>query len=256
MSYKIAILGLGNVGLHLTKALTQKGIEVYTWNRSETSKKYFNFIKKSQRINCLTELPSDINLCIICTNDDNISEIASRLKNFKGIIAHTSGSLSIEILKEFSSNIAVIYPLQTFSKDKKLDYTQIPIFIETLSNEDFLQIKSSIYPCFTNIKFLNSELRQKLHLSAVFANNFVNACVLVAKEISKSNDLDFNDLKPLIKETFHKLEKLEPENSQTGPAVRKNNRIINQHIKLLDNNKLLQNIYRDLSFYITKTINK
>jgi len=256
MTQKIAILGIGNVGLHLTKAFTEKNFEVYIWNRSQIEAEFLETIPKAKLLNSISEIPADTKICLITSSENSIAEIAEKLKNFKGIIAHSSGSTNIDVLKDFTNKAAVIYPLQTFRKGKNLNYSEIPIFIETYDNTIFEEITLFIKEVFPSSKQLDSTSRKHLHLAAVFANNFVNACVMAAKEISDKYEVDFNDLKPLIRETLSKLENYEPEDSQTGPAVRNNQNILNLQLSLLENNKELQEIYKNISFYITKKLNK
>lgn len=256
MTEKIAVLGIGNVGLHLTKAFSENNFEVYFWNRTKIETEILNTIPNAIQLNSISEIPEDTKLCIISSSENAISIIAENLTNFKGIIAHSSGSVSINILDQFTTKAAVVYPLQTFSKGKNLNYSEIPVFIEANNLEILNEIENIVKSVFPKTEHLNSDKRKQLHLAAVFANNFVNACVMAAKEISDESEIDFSLLKPLIKETLNKLEAYEPEKSQTGPAVRKNQKILDFQINLLENKKELQEIYKSISFYITKKLNK
>lgn len=256
MADKIAIIGMGNVGFHFTKAFSEENFEVYFWSRSKIDKELLNLVSSAIQLNEIKDIPQDIKLCIICTSEDAISAIAQELKGFKGIVVHSSGSVSIAELESLSNRVGVVYPLQTFSKTRKLDYSEIPVFLETKDREVYTELELIIKKVFPNISYLKSEERKFLHLAAVFANNFVNACVMAAKEVSEDNNVDFSLLKPLIKETLSKLESIDPENSQTGPAKRKNQKIIELQIDLLSDKKDLKEIYEKVSTYITNKFNK
>jgi hypothetical protein len=67
---------------------------------------------------------------------------------------------------------------------------------------------------FKNVMFANDEKRKYIHLTAVFACNFVNHLFARAKEISDSQDIPFEYFLPLIDETT--------ENSRTRTEISSN----------------------------------
>ena len=98
-----------------------------------------------------------------------------------------------------------------------------------------------------NVNKINSEQRKTIHLAAVFACNFSNHLYTIASEILENNKLSFDILKPLIEETALKIKNNHPSQMQTGPAIRGDKKIMDQHLKLLSKDKKLQTIYKLMS---------
>jgi predicted short-subunit dehydrogenase-like oxidoreductase (DUF2520 family) len=172
------------------------------------------------------------------------------------LLVHCSGSLPLSTLKNFSKNTGVFYPLQTFSKNRNISFGEIPIFIESnsLQNEELLiQIGKEIS---SSVSVLNSEKRKILHISAVFACNFVNYFYTVASDILKSKDIPFDVLRPLILETAMKVQKMDPEDAQTGPAVRFDENLINDHLNELNEFSDYRQLYKSISKSIFEHYNK
>jgi predicted short-subunit dehydrogenase-like oxidoreductase (DUF2520 family) len=155
--------------------------------------------------------------------------------------------LQLSAIEGFSENTGVFYPLQTFSKTREVDFNEIPVFIESnsLNNQKtLLQIANSISK---SVSVINSEKRRMLHISAVFACNFVNYFYTIAAEILKSNDIPFDVLKPLILETARKVQEIAPEKAQTGPAVRFDENIIDAHLQELNDFDDYRQLYMSVS---------
>src|SRR5690606_21523202 len=146
----------------------------------------------------------------------------------------------------------VFYPLQTFSKNKEVDFQTIPICIEAENDDDFALLKNLGKQISKVVHPINSEERAKIHVAAVFVNNFVNYCYLVGKEILDENELPFDILSPLIAETAHKIEALTPFEAQTGPAKRNDRNTIKKHLNLLNNPNQRQ-LYELMTEMIRKT---
>jgi len=230
---KVVILGAGNVAFHLFKAFFEaeniRVIQVY--NHKQESLNYFsNFTATTTKINQLK--PADFYL--IALKDDIIPEIAKQIKSNNGIVLHTSGGVALNALKN-QSNFGVFYPLQTFSKNKAVDFAEIPLCIEANSAENLKKIKSLAAEISKDVREINSEQRKALHLAAVFVNNFSNHLYQIGAEICKEHQVDFSILKPLIKETAHKIESLTPQEAQTGPAIRNDKKTLEAHLALLSN---------------------
>ena len=230
MKTKINIIGRGNVATHLYKAFTQY-ISVNSINP-----------------HTLENIDCNADFTIISVSDDAIKSVLNHLPQLKGIVAHTSGSTGIDIFKD--SHIlkyGVFYPLQTFSKDKDLNYSKIPFFIEASDKETERELLNLASLVSNNVRIANSKQRKKLHIASVFSCNFVNHLWALSDRYLRQNDLSFSDLIPLIEETLEKTSFISPEEAQTGPAVREDMNIIASHIEDLDDNPTLQNIYKQLS---------
>ena len=245
---KTVIIGSGNVAYHLAKAFTQNNIKVhqiYGRNEIELSK-----ISNEFNIPYSTQNLDESELYIIAVSDSSVENVSELIKNENALVAHTSGSLPKEILKG-NYRKASFYPLQTFSKTKDLDYSKIPFFIEAENQIDEKTLFELASIISDNVENSDYEKRKYIHLTAVFACNFVNHLFARAKEISDSQDLDFNYFLPLINETVEKIKHLEPKSAQTGPAVRGDERVLKLHEELIKNEEQLH-IYKTLNESIKK----
>ena len=245
---KIVIIGSGNVAYHLAKAFTQNNIEVsqiFGRNAIELKK-----ISEEFNISFSTEKLEEADFYLISVSDSSVEQVSDLIKNENALVAHTSGSLPLEILKG-NYRKASFYPLQTFSKTKNLDYSKIPFFIEAENQIDEKSLFELASLISDNVETSDYEKRKYIHLTAVFACNFVNHLFARAKEISDSQDLDFNYFIPLIDETVEKIHHLEPKSAQTGPAVRGDERILKLHEELITNDEHLK-IYNTMNESIQK----
>lgn len=248
---KVVLLGAGNVAFYLANVLTMsKNINfIQRYSRNIKNDKYFDKnIPKTNNINNL----SKADIYIIAINDDAISSFSKQLFFKDGLVVHTSGSMPIEALK-CKAKKGVLYPLQTFSINHKVEYHQIPICIETENKKD-KELLHLFANCISkNVYEINSSKREKLHIAAVFANNFSNYMFKLANDICDKNSIPFDILKPLIKETANKIQKISPIKAQTGPAKRNDNKVIENHLSQLSENQ--KEIYNLVSKSIINTYN-
>ena len=245
---QIVLIGSGNVAFHLAKAFTEAQIpvsQIFGRNTTELQK-----ISEQFSIPFSTETLADADLYIISVSDSSIAEVSALIKNENALVAHTSGSVSREAL---SGNYrkSVFYPLQTFSKSKNLDYSKIPFFIDAENENDEEILKNLASKISKNVMLANDEKRKYIHLTAVFACNFVNHLYARAKEISDSQGIPFDYFLPLIDETTQKIHELEPKLAQTGPAIRNDEKVLKLHESLLTDEEKLK-IYKTLNESIKK----
>lgn len=246
----VVLLGAGNVATHLYKAFqASKDVTVKQWfNRSLKSiETYKNEVEITNDLSKLTEA----DIYILAVNDDAISELSTQLPFENRFVVHTSGSVSpYDIDKK--NRRGVFYPLQTFSKSASIDFTEVPLCLETLVRTDYKLLKKLGVSISNHVKRVNSDQRASLHLAAVFVNNFTNQIYRVAHEITESQGAEFDMLKPLILETAKKVEHMSPYKAQTGPAKRNDKKTIKKHLKALDNEHH-KAIYKLLTESIKKT---
>ena len=245
---QIVLIGSGNVAFHLAKAFTEAQIpisQIFGRNTTELQK-----ISEQFSIPFSTETLTDADLYIISVSDSSIAEVSTLIKNKNALVTHTSGSVSREAL---SGNFrkSVFYPLQTFSKSKNLDYSKIPFFIDAENENDEEILKNLASKISKNVMLANDEKRKYIHLTAVFACNFVNHLYTRAKEISDSQGIPFDYFLPLIDETTQKIHELEPKLAQTGPAIRNDEKVLKLHESLLTDEEKLK-IYKTLNESIKK----
>ncbi len=246
---KIAIVGSGNVAYHFAKVFSEKEIPVEgIFSRNEASSKELSYqfqIKNSGGVDSIQDI---YDLYLVCVSDDAISDICLKLQNVSGIVAHTSGSVPLQ--KSCKRN-AVFYPLQTFSKNRKVDWKEIPILIESENKSDGLLLYELARTISNKAFFLNSEKRKKLHIAAVIANNFTNFLLQHSFEILNKEGIPKEYLYPLLNETITKAIEMNPENVQTGPAKRNDTKVINEHLRILEDTET-RKLYQYFSEAIIK----
>ena len=224
----VVLIGFGNVGQHLFKALKKKKVkvlQVYSPSQKAVKKKGTPFIHEVSEI-------MEADLYIIAIKDDAIPSFTASLPFNNRLVVHTSGTSGIQSIAS-NQRRGVFYPLQTFSKKAKVPWKNIPICIEAEQEKDLKLLQKLGALLSEKVVEISSEERQKLHLAAVWVNNFSNHLFHLAEIYLKENSLDFNLLKPLMKETVKKLDDFSPAEAQTGPAKRHDVKTIETQIGLL-----------------------
>ena len=252
---KLQIIGEGNVAYHLAKgfSLISEIQQINILSRHRRNKDLFLSI--SDKVNCLGLEAFDIEIPVtfIVVSDDAISNIAEYFRNYNYFILHTSGSTGTAIFKDLGfRNFGSFYPLQTFSLKKEVNWKEIPIFVNSNNDSNDQFIKELALQLSDITQVVSDDQRLNIHIGAVIVNNFVNHLFSLSESWLKKNDLDFNIMMPLIRETINKIESISPAKAQTGPAMRDDKKIIQRHIDALSANPNLQNIYSMISKSITK----
>jgi len=241
----ISMIGLGNLGWNLAKKLSEKGLHIARI-MAESNEENQNF---AESIN--TQLCSDYHdftkeeLVFVCVRDHQVSDVLDELRDRTLWSVHTSGSIPIGSAS--AKNIGVFYPFQTFKKSYDAQWHDVPIFIETRDSA----LDKVLYTIGSTLGAkpmpLNSSQRKQIHIAGVVGSNFTNHLLhLIDKEIT-SKDLPLDLIKPLVFETMRKAFDIGPEEAQTGPAVRGDNDVIDDHLNYLESSKDLQEVYRHLS---------
>jgi len=247
---KVVIIGAGNVASHLFDAFyTADNISVIqVYNRGQKKLTYFE--DKTTTTTSISKI-MDADVYIISVSDDSIYSLSQKLQFNNKLVAHTSGSVAMNQISNHNTP-SVFYPLQTFTAGKKVDFKAIPLCIEASSKNDLLLLEILAKSISDNVYHIDSKQRKALHIAAVFVNNFVNHLYQKGEEICAENDVSFDILKPLILETAKKVTELSPLKSQTGPAKRNDNKVIEQHLSDL-NTTTQQEIYTLLTKSIQET---
>jgi predicted short-subunit dehydrogenase-like oxidoreductase (DUF2520 family) len=251
---RITIFGSGNLAWHLGQALFDAHYSIsQVYSRNQANAEELAFQLGADAISSTEDFDDSCDVAIFAVSDNAIAELANKV-NFSGqLVLHTSGSTSVEILKNNAQHYGVLYPLQTFSKFRPIEFRDIPLLIEANTPNNLVNLKGLASALSSKVIVADSYQRRQLHLSAVFANNFVNHMYTLAYELSKKTGLSFDILKPLIKETALKATLTDnPSIAQTGPAVRHNSEIIKKHIEMLCNQPEMQKIYTFVSESISK----
>lgn len=233
---KVAILGRGNVATHFVRALSGSAPDIET-------------------IQCDPhrpgETPADADFVVIAVSDSAIAEVASGLPGaLRGIVVHTSGSVPMEALRgegDKGYRIGVLYPLMTLSRDKEVDYAELPLLTEGEGAEALEAIDGLARRISGRVSHADSEARARLHLGAVFACNFTNLMCRIADELLAERGMDFDMLLPLVEETVRKLRVMSPREAQTGPAARGDTEVMRRQYEALAPHPGYQEAYALLS---------
>ena len=253
----ISFIGAGNVAWHLAPALDNAGFSVReVYSREATHAKAL--VKKLYHGSYQSHLDfseSRSGIFIVAVSDDAIEEVVKEIAIPEdAILVHTSGSQPLELLQyAATANTGVFYPLQTFSKDRKVDLSGVPFFIEANNKHTERTLVSIAKAISKRVTKLDSEQRKALHIAAIFASNFTNHLFRIAKGILAESRLDFVLLAPLIKETVEKGLSLGPEAAQTGPAKRKDLKTLDKHFEFLKGDEEVAEIYRLITQHIIDT---
>ena len=216
---KIALIGRGRVATHLLKALLQAGHEVISVN-SRT----------------LEELPLVADIYILSVKDSALQDVIhNAVKGREGqLFVHTAGSMPLDLFKGCCARYGVLYPMQTFSMDREVNFCEIPLFIEASDAASLEQIHALADSVSQHVYELSTADRRYLHLAAVFACNFANHCYTLAADVLEKKGLPFDVMLPLVDETARKVHELHPKDAQTGPAVRGDQNVMQAQAALLE----------------------
>ena len=229
---KTVLIGRGRLATNLERALLSVGHEVMSIN-SRT----------------LEALPLEADVFIIAVKDAVLPDVirAATKGREDQLFVHTAGSMPLSLFAGYTCRYGVFYPMQTFSKERSVSFTDIPIFLEANDKRSLLVLRLLAESISHSVYVLNSEERKYLHLSAVFACNFANHCYALAAQLLEQHGLPFDVMLPLIDETARKVHDLHPRDAQTGPAVRYDENVINMQRQLLADHPVMQEVYELLS---------
>jgi len=243
---KVAIIGGGNVATHLANAFSKTNevslVQMYARNIEQ-----IQHLKEVTPITNSIELLTEADVYIIAVSDDAIGDVSRKIEQKNGLVVHTSGSVAMQSLQN-TGRKGIFYLLQSFSKDKDVNFDEIPFCLEAENEEDLQLLEALAKSIGKKIYRINSEQRKRLHVAAVFVNNFTNHMYKIGADICNEHQVPFEVLLPLIQETAQKITELSPEAAQTGPAKRNDQKTIQNHLALL--NAEQQEIYK----LITKSI--
>lgn len=247
MINNVAIIGTGNIAWHLSDMIINTGLKV----SCIASRNYLHAEKlaelRESKATDLKSLCQDIDLVVVAVSDDAIVEVVQHIPDGDYIIVHTSGSVSIDVFKDKFRQFGVLYPIQSFSKKKQINFKEVPILVEGNNSQTTILLESFAMKFSERVEIMDSEKRGSLHLSAVIVNNFVNFLAAKSYNFLEDNNVDGSLLQPLLKETIARLGEHHPREMQTGPAMRNDNRVIEKHLKQLESDPNLQSIYRLIS---------
>lgn len=267
---KIVLIGAGNLATHLGKALHAAGHDmVQVFSRTMQSAETLASLLDAEPLTDIAQVRDDADVYIFSVKDSALLQLVAQLcrheadglgedgavnalrKAKKGeherVFLHTAGSMPLSVFKGMAQHYGVLYPMQTFSKQREVDFSIIPCFVE--ANDEFAQkqIEGMAREISGRVYQLSSEDRKYLHLSAVFACNFANHCYAISQELLEEHGIPFDVMLPLINETAAKVHEMKPKDAQTGPAVRYDENVIDKQSKLLENHPHFKKVYDSMS---------
>ncbi|MDY5229491.1 MAG: DUF2520 domain-containing protein [Sodaliphilus sp.] len=243
---RVVIIGSGNLATHLSLALKGAGVEVaQVYDRTLA-----HALTLADRLDCeaictVSDMVVDADAYIIAVKDDAIATVAKQIASVaqNGVVLHTAGSVPMTVLDGAARHYGVFYPMQTFSKTREVNFRSVPCFIEASDSEAMAVIKAMAQQVCDTVQEADSHKRERLHLAAVFANNFTNHCYRLAEQILEAENLNFKLFLPLIAETANKVQTMKPKDAQTGPMVRYDVNVMNKQMNMLTNERM-RAIYR------------
>lgn len=242
----IAVAGSGNLAEALCAALSQTaGINLTLVARNAERGRLIASSCGCRHV-AFDSLPDDIDLCIIAVSDSAIASVAAALDlPADAVVVHTSGATDIGLLPERFARRGVIYPLQTFTAGRRVDFAAIPLFVEGSDAATQASLLGFAGLLSRRVAPADSATRRRIHLAGVFACNFANAMYGIGSRIMADAGFGFDMLRPLIAETAAKaVEAQSPADVQTGPAVRGDRGSMERHMELLADERRLAEIYK------------
>ncbi len=247
---RIVLVGAGNVATHIGLSLKAKGVDIaQVYSRTADSASAL-----AARLGCpstdnLSDLCADADMYIISVKDNALVDVIAGMEHCSAdaLYVHTAGSVPMLVFEHRRPYYGVFYPMQTFSKEKKVDFSQVPCFIEASDDVSLARLKRLAATLSSHVMELSTEKRKYLHLAAVFACNFANHCYAVADALLREQGIPFDVMLPLVDEAAGKVHHLSPVAAQTGPAVRGDTKVMDAQMQLLSDRPEWQELYAMLS---------
>ena len=246
---RIVLVGAGGLATNLGLALHEAGHDVLAvFSRTMEHARILAERIGSQPTDDICALPNEADLFIVSVKDAVLTDVVQQLVQGRKeqFFAHTAGSMPLTLFQGMARHYGVFYPMQSFSKERRINFSEVPVFLEASDVQTLTLLKTLSATLTPHIYELSTDERRYLHLAAVFACNFANHCYALSAEILQQHGLPFSVMLPLIDETARKVHYLSPLEAQTGPAIRYDLNVINKQQQLLDD-PAMKELYERLS---------
>lgn len=246
----IVFVGAGNLATNVALELHAKGYNIMqVYSRTMASARMLADRLGCEALDDIGKVRAEADLYIVSVKDSVIENVIGKLcdGSRRGLFVHTAGSIPMDIFKGRTERYGVFYPMQSFSKQKKVDFSEVSIFIEANDEEDSRRLGEVAESLGKKVYYLSSEARKHLHLAAVFACNFANHCYELSAEVLGRYGIPFDVMLPLVDEAARKVHSVSPKDAQTGPAVRYDKNVIAMQRELLSSTPRIQKIYDDMT---------
>ena len=247
---RIALIGAGNVATHLGKAWQQAGCTVVqVYSRTEQSASELATCLGVPFVTSLDEVCTDADIYVVAVKDAVLQELIPALVKGReaALFVHTAGSMPMAVWQGVAPRHGVLYPMQTFSKAREVDFASVSFFVEANHQADKEALKELAGALSPKVYEATSAQRAYLHMAAVFACNFANHMYTLSARLLEKNGLPFDAMLPLIDETARKVHGLHPHEAQTGPAIRGDENVMGKHLAMLADDPEVKEIYRIIS---------
>lgn len=245
---RVTFVGAGNLATNLAVALHEAGHVVsQVFSRTGESAGALASMVGADALTSMADLDSDSDIYIISVSDKALEDVAAQaVKGREDVLfVHTAGSMPMDVIP--ARRRGVIYPMQSFSRQRLVDFFTIPVFIEASEGDDLVLLGNLARSVSGSVTELSSADRVYLHLAAVFCCNFTNHCYALGEEILKRHGVSFSAMFPLIDEVAKKVHTVSPKDAQTGPASRHDWNVVNKHLSMLADSPGLQAVYQLMS---------
>ena len=246
----IVLIGAGNVATHLGRALKDAGYPILqVYSRTVASASALAVKLSTDYTVVVEDIRRDADLYIVALKDSALRELAATLVKGReqALFVHTAGSMPMDLWEGLTSQYGVLYPMQTFSKQREVDFSTVPFFIEASAPEQLELLRTVATRLSPKVYEVSSGQRKYLHIAAVFACNFANHMYAISSHILEKQGIPFEVMLPLVDETARKVHELPPVQAQTGPAVRYDENVISKHLEMLADEAPLQELYEKIS---------
>lgn len=246
---KVTLIGSGNLATNLGHAFCEAKVEILQiYSRtSANAQRLAHELGVQYYCEQIDEINTESDVYLVAVKDDALKDIARKLHQRlpDKLIVHTAGTMPMDVLK--NGRRGVLYPMQTFSRQRIVPFTHIPVFIEAANDNDLVYLHALAAMLSDSVYELSSADRQWLHIAAVFCCNFTNHMATLSAKLLERHGIPFSVMLPLMEETVAKLHQLPPSEAQTGPAARGDVNILRHHLEALQDDPRLAQIYELIS---------
>jgi len=236
------------VAFHISRHLHLAGQHVACiWSRTYEKARRVAAVSGSVALRSIEEIPGDADFYLLAVSDDAVPAVAELFTGRGGIWMHTAGAVSMDVLEGLFKDYGVLYPLQTLSFQRHLSLEDTPFLVEGSSEEVKVGINSLASVISRKVLEMDSADRLKVHLAAVFANNFSNHMAAIGTRLMEESGGESSLLDALLRETFLKMSERGPAAAQTGPALRGDKQSMKKHLELLKGHPEWEKLYTFVS---------
>lgn len=242
------MIGAGNVSTHISRHLHSAGHQISCiYSRTAESAGQLADELGVSGTAKMEDVPTEADFYIVALPDREVLPVAEKFRHTNGVWLHTAGAVSVDVFTGIFSRYGVMYPLQTLSRTSPLEPSLVPILVEGSSPEDTESIFKLARSVYDSVEVVDSHRRLVIHAAAVFANNFSNHMVHVARQLMAEQEINPALLDPLLEETFEKIKRQGTALGRTGPAIRGDHETMNKHIELLKGHPEWEKLYTFIS---------